>query len=224
VMIATRPDHRLGSEEMWDRAEHALKAAVEKKGFPFEIAEGEGVFYGPKIEFHLNDALGRPWQLGTIQVDFNMPERFDLSYVGEDNTQHRPVMLHRAILGSVERFLGVLIEHLGGAFPTWLAPEQVIILTVSEKFNAYAKEVQEALNKAGFRAVVDLSDDKLGAKIRAARNMRYPFLAVVGAREMQERGVALRSRDLNQDLGFMKLEAVVALIEKDAKQRSAGSQ
>jgi threonyl-tRNA synthetase len=216
VMIATRPDHRLGSDEMWDRAEQALKVAVQAKGFPFEIAEGEGVFYGPKIEFHLNDALGRPWQLGTIQVDFNMPERFGLNYVGEDNTQHRPVMLHRAILGSVERFLGVLIEHLGGAFPTWLAPEQAIILTVSEKFNQYANEVLETLKKAGIRAVADLSDDKLGAKIRSARNMRYPYIAVVGAREQEERGVALRSRDQNQDLGFMNLETVIALIAKDA--------
>lgn len=224
VKIATRPDHRLGSEEMWDRAEQALKLAVESKGLPFEIAEGEGVFYGPKIEFHLNDALGRPWQLGTIQVDFNMPERFGLSYIGEDNTQHCPVMLHRAILGSVERFLGVLIEHLGGAFPTWLSPEQVIVLTVSEKFNAYAKEVQEILKKGGVRAVVDLSDDKLGAKIRTARNMRYPYIAVVGAREAQDKGVALRSRDQNQDLGFMSLEAVIALIENDAKTRGGRSQ
>jgi threonyl-tRNA synthetase len=224
VMIATRPDHRLGSEEMWDRAEQALKLAVESKGLPFEIADGEGVFYGPKIEFHLSDALGRPWQLGTIQVDFNMPERFDLSYVGEDNIQHCPVMLHRAILGSVERFLGILIEHLGGAFPTWLSPEQVAVLTVSEKFNGYAQEVQEILKKRGVRAVVDLSDDKLGAKIRTARNMRYPYLAVVGAREAQDKGVALRSRDQNMDLGFMSLEAVIALIENDAKERGGRSQ
>jgi threonyl-tRNA synthetase len=176
---------------------------------PHEIAEGEGAFYGPKVEFHLRDALGRPWQLGTIQVDFNLPERFDLSYIGEDNAQHRPVMLHRAILGSVERFFAVLVEHVAGAFPTWLAPEQVAVLTVSEKVDAYAQELVSELRNAGIRTVSDTSSDKLGAKIRNARNLRTPYLAVVGQREADERGAALRSRDEDRDLGFMPLAAVI---------------
>jgi threonyl-tRNA synthetase len=220
VKIATRPDERLGSEEVWDRAEGSLKQAVEAKGLPFEIAEGEGVFYGPKIEFHLNDALGRPWQLGTIQVDFNLPERFDLTYVAEDNQQHRPVMLHRAIFGSVERFFGVLIEHVGGAFPTWLAPEQVVLLTVSEKVVDYAQEVLQKLNQAGIRAISDFSSDKLGAKIRSARNMRYPYLAVIGQKEAEQNGVSVRSREQNKDLGFMTLDTLIDMIRREGSPSS----
>src|SRR6185369_1467427 len=153
----------------WDVAERALIEGVESKGLKFELAEGEGAFYGPKIELHLRDALGRPWQLGTMQYDWNNPLRFGLEYVGEDNAMHQPVMLHRAMLGSVERFFGVLVEHVNGAFPTWLAPEQVAILTVSEKFVAYAEEARKELAKAGIRAIVDAANDKLGAKIRNAR-------------------------------------------------------
>jgi threonyl-tRNA synthetase len=188
---------------------------VTAKGVPFEIAEGEGAFYGPKIEFHVKDALARPWQLGTIQVDFNFPERFDLTYVGADNAYHRPVMLHRAILGSVERFMGVLIEHVGGAFPTWLAPEQVAILTVSETANAYAEEAIGILRRAGVRVVSDLSGDKLGAKIRSARNMRYPYLAVVGAKEEEGRGLSVRSRDLGAELGFVTLDQMIERIRAE---------
>jgi len=212
VVIATRPAERLGSDENWDLSESALKNAVVAKGVPVEIAEGEGAFYGPKIEFHVKDALARPWQLGTIQVDFNFPERFDLSYIGADNTSHRPVMLHRAVLGSVERFMGVLIEHVGGAFPTWLAPEQVAILTVSEKANDYATDAINVLRRAGVRVVSDLSDDKLGAKIRKARNMRYPYLAVVGAKEEEGRGLSVRSRDLGEELGFLRLDQMIERI------------
>jgi threonyl-tRNA synthetase len=215
VVIATRPAERLGGDDIWDRAEAALKNAVELRAIPYEIAEGEGAFYGPKIEFHLKDALGRSWQLGTIQADFNLPERFQLGYIGEDNSEHRPVMLHRAILGSVERFFGVLLEHVGGAFPTWLAPEQVAVLTVSEKVNAYAEQLTQALRSAGIRAVVDLSSDKLGAKIRAARLMRTPYLAVVGPKEAEQGGASLRSRDEDKDLGFLSTEAVIARISAE---------
>jgi threonyl-tRNA synthetase len=215
VVIATRPAERMGGDEIWDRAETALKNAVELREIPYEIAEGEGAFYGPKIEFHLKDALGRSWQLGTIQADFNMPERFELGYIGEDNTEHRPVMLHRAILGSVERFFGVLLEHVGGAFPTWLAPEQVAVLTVSEKVNAYAEQLTATLRSAGIRAVVDLSSDKLGAKIRAARLMRTPYLAVVGPKEAEQGGASLRSRDEDKDLGFLSTEAVITRISAE---------
>jgi threonyl-tRNA synthetase len=213
VVIATRPDEgRIGSDEVWDKAEQALEAAVKQRGVPYQLAPGEGAFYGPKIEFHLKDALGRPWQLGTIQVDFNFPERFDLSYIGEDNASHRPVMLHRAILGSLERFFAVLVEHVAGAFPTWLSPEQVAVLTVSEKVNDYANEVLRVLRSAGIRAIADTSSDKLGAKIRNARTMRLPYLAVVGQREAEQRGVSLRSRDEDKDLGFVSLDGVIERI------------
>jgi threonyl-tRNA synthetase len=215
VVIATRPDERLGADEIWDKAEHACQAAVEHRGLPYDLAAGEGAFYGPKIEFHLKDALGRPWQLGTIQVDFNLPERFDLAYIGEDNAAHRPVMLHRAILGSVERFFAVLVEHVGGAFPTWLAPEQVSILTVSEKVNDYATELLGLLRGAGIRAIADMSADKLGAKIRNARNMRLPYQAVVGQREAEQRGVSLRSRDEDKDLGFVALDVLTERIRAE---------
>jgi len=216
VVIATRPEVRLGDDAVWDRSEGALITAVKAKGLPYEIAEGEGAFYGPKIEFHLHDALSRPWQLGTIQVDYNMPERFDLAYIGEDNGSHRPIMLHRAILGSIERFLGVLIEHVAGAFPTWLSPEQVAILTVTEKVNDYAKEVEQILRDAGIRVITDLSSDKLGAKIRAARNLRVPYLAVVGQKEVQDRGLSVRSRDQNAELGFLTLDDFIARVRGEA--------
>ena len=216
LVLATRPDDRLGGDDVWDRAERALEDAIRAKQLPYEIAEGEGAFYGPKIELHLKDAIGRSWQLATIQADFNLPERFELSYVGEDNHAHRPVMLHRAILGSVERFFGVLTEHVGGAFPTWLAPEQVAVLTVSEKFNAYAEEVVALCASRGLRAVANTSSDKLGAKIRAARLMRVPYLAIVGGREVEGRGLSLRSRDEDKDLGFMPLDEVVARLENEA--------
>ena len=203
VVVATRPEKRLGNDEEWDLAEAALVQAVEAKGLPHEIAEGEGAFYGPKIEFHLKDALKRPWQLGTIQADFVLPRRFGLEYVGADNTTHRPVMLHRAILGSVERFFAVLVEHVGGRFPVWLAPEQATVLTVSQRFNDYGEQVVERLRAAGHRVTSNLSDEKLGAKIRSARLMRVPYLLVVGGDEAERGGVAVRSRDENRDLGFM---------------------
>ncbi len=215
VVVATRPEKRIGSDESWERAERALEEAVKSQGVAYDIAEGEGAFYGPKIEFHLKDAIGRPWQLGTIQCDFNMPERFDLSYVGDDNQPHRPVMLHRAILGSVERFFGLLVEHVGGAFPTWLAPEQITLLTVSERFDDYAREALAKLRAAGIRAIADLSSDKLGAKIRSARLMRIPYLGVIGEKEQQAGGVALRSRDQNEDLGLLPLDTVIARIRAE---------
>jgi threonyl-tRNA synthetase len=216
VVIATRPDQRLGDDSVWDLSEAAVLTAVQDKKLPYEIAAGEGAFYGPKIEFHLRDALGRPWQLGTIQVDFNLPARFGLTYIDRENTAQQPVMLHRAILGSIERFFGVLIEHTAGAFPTWLAPEQVAILTVSEKVNDYAGEVAAILKQAGLRVLSDTSSDKLGAKIRAARNLRVPYLAVVGQKEAEGRGVSVRSRDQNAELGFLTLESFIARVRAEA--------
>lgn len=210
IVIATRPDERLGSDEIWDKGEKALMDGVEAKGLTYDIAEGEGAFYGPKVEFHLKDAIGRPWQLGTIQADFNLPERFDLTYIGADNTTHRPVMLHRAILGSVERFFGVLLEHVGGNFPTWLAPEQITLVTVASDFDEYALKAAAELRAAGFRVSVDVSNERLGAKIRNARLTRVPYIGVIGAKEQEGHGLAVRSRDENQDLGFIALDDVKA--------------
>lgn len=208
IAIATRPDERLGDDAIWDKAEQALIAGVEAKGLPYEILEGEGAFYGPKVEFHLKDALGRPWQLGTVQADFTLPERFELEYVGADNDRHRPVMLHRAVLGSVERFYAVLIEHVAGKFPTWLAPEQLRIVTVASDFDAFAHEAAAELRKAGVRVTVDDSNERLGAKIRAARLMRVPYVGVVGGKEVEARGLGVRSRDENKDIGLLTLDQV----------------
>ena len=206
IKLATRPEKRIGSDDLWDRAEHALAEALKHAGLAFEVLPGEGAFYGPKLEFHIEDALKRSWQLGTIQLDYGLPEKFDLEYVGADGQQHRPVMLHRAILGSLERFMSLFIEHTAGAFPVWLAPEQAAIVTVSEKQNAYAEEVARFLRGQGFRVTVDLSADKLGAKIRNARLLRVPYVCVVGDKEAENRQVAPRSRDLNKDLGPMALD------------------
>ncbi|MFO0680948.1 MAG: threonine--tRNA ligase [Sandaracinus sp.] len=212
VVIATRPEKRMGTDEMWDRAERALIEGVKARNLAYEIAEGEGAFYGPKIEFHLKDAIGRPWQLGTMQYDPNMPQSFDLTYVAQDNTRPRPVMLHRAILGSIERFFGLLIEHVNGAFPTWLAPEQIALLSVSEKSEAWTLEAADILRKQGVRVTVDTSPDKLGAKVRNARNMRIPYRAVVGEKEAETRSLALTQRDGNQELGALPIEEVVKRI------------
>jgi threonyl-tRNA synthetase len=216
IKLATRPEKRVGTDEEWDRAEAALEQAVKAMGLPFERLPGEGAFYGPKLEFHIEDALKRPWQLGTIQVDYQLPKRFELEYVGADGAQHQPVMLHRAILGSLERFMSLYIEHTAGAFPVWLAPEQAVIVTVSEKQTAYAQEVVALLRTQGFRVTADLSADKLGAKIRNARLMRVPYICVVGDKEAANRQVAPRSRDLNKDLGTMPLEEFVQRLTAEA--------
>lgn len=215
IKLATRPEKRIGTDEMWDLAESALEKALIDAGLTYEITPGEGAFYGPKLEFHVRDALKRSWQLGTIQVDYSMPERFGLEYVGSDGAMHRPVMLHRAILGSVERFMGVYIEHCGGAFPLWIAPEQVILVTVSEKQTQYGQEALEYLRSRGIRAVADLSADKLGAKIRNARMMRYPYLGIIGDREAEGRLIAPRSREAGE-LEPMALESFADRILAEA--------
>lgn len=217
IKLATRPDKRLGTSEQWDLAEGALEGALRRNGLEFEIAQGEGAFYGPKYEFHVEDALKRSWQVGTLQVDYALPDRFELEYTGPDGAAKRPVMLHRAIYGSLERFFSVYLEHIGGAFPLWLAPEQAVIVTVSEKQVAYATEVAAVMRAAGLRAVVDAGPDKLGAKIRNARLLRVPYVVVVGDREAAERKVAPRSRDLNKDLGSMPLEDLVARLTEEAR-------
>ncbi len=216
IYIATRPEKRLGDDSVWDASEQALIEGVKAKGLPFEIAEGEGAFYGPKVEFHLKDAIGRSWQLGTIQADFNLPERFDLGYIGADNSMHRPVMLHRAIFGSLERFMGVLIEHLGGNFPVWLAPTQLKIVTVASDFDDYAKESARKLRALGFRVEADTSAERLGAKIRSARLDRIPYIGVVGAKERDAGGLQVRSRDLGEDIGLLSIEEMEAKLRAES--------
>jgi len=204
IKLATRPEKRIGSDEEWDRAEGALEVGLKAAGLPFGFSPGEGAFYGPKVEFHVQDALKRSWQLGTIQFDPNLPQRFDLSYVGDDGKEHRPIMLHRAILGSLERFFAVYLEHCGGNFPVWIAPKQAIVLTVSEKVDDYAKKVHAALVAKGLRVDLDDSADKLGAKIRNARLARYPYLLVVGQKEAETGTVGVRSRE-EGELGAISL-------------------
>jgi threonyl-tRNA synthetase len=217
IKLATRPpaDKRFGGDAEWDSSERALAQGLERRGLPFEVSPGEGAFYGPKIEFHVQDALKRSWQLGTIQYDSNLPNRFELSYVGEDGKEHRPVMLHRAIFGSLERFFGVYLEHCGGSFPMWLAPKQAIVLTVSEKSDAYAGQVVDRLRAKGLRIEADFSSDKLGAKIRNARLWRAPYLLVVGPKEAEADAVGVRSRDAGE-LGAIKVDELGARLLAEA--------
>ncbi len=207
--LSTRPPQRIGSDELWDRAEGALRSALEARGLDYRIDPGEGTFYGPKIDLHMTDALGRGWQLGTIQLDYQMPERFALTYVGDDNAEHRPVMIHRALMGSFERFIGILIEHYGGDFPFWLAPLQVAVLPVADRHLAYARTVAERLRAEGLRAEVDERSESVGRKIRAAELQKVPYMLVVGDAEERERTVAVRRRGRG-DVGRLSLEAFVA--------------
>ncbi len=204
--LSTRPEKRIGADEVWDRAEAALAAALEKRGTPYTVNPGDGAFYGPKIDFHVHDALGRSWQLGTIQLDYQMPDRFGLAYVAADGGEHRPVMIHRAMLGSVERFLAILIEQTSGAFPLWLAPVQAVVLPVSEKFADYGERVRAELAAAGVRAELDARNEKLGYKIREAQLQKVPYMLVVGAREQDEGTVSVRRRS-GADLGAMPATA-----------------
>jgi len=190
--LSTRPAKRIGSEEMWDRAEGALAGALEAEGLAYELNPGDGAFYGPKIDLHMKDSIGRSWQLGTVQLDYSMPERFDLSYIGADNAEHRPVMIHRALLGSFERFIGILIEHYAGELPLWLAPLQAIVLPVSDRFNEYGEGVLQALRALGLRAELDGRGESIGRKIREAELRRVPYMLVVGEREAQAGSVAVR--------------------------------
>jgi threonyl-tRNA synthetase len=216
VKLATRPDKRIGSDELWDRAEKALADGLDQAGLKFEYLPGEGAFYGPKIEFHVKDALKRSWQLGTMQYDPNMPERFKLGYIAEDGKEHTPVMLHRAIFGSIERFFSVYLEHCAGNYPVWIAPKQAIILTVSEKVDAYAYAVRDRLVAKGLRVDIDASADKLGAKIRNARLARYPYLCVVGQKEAESDAVGVRSREKGE-LGAIPVEQFAATLVEESK-------
>jgi threonyl-tRNA synthetase len=215
--VATRPANRIGSDEAWDRAEEALKQALTRSGVPFGISPGEGAFYGPKVEYSLKDGIGRVWQCGTIQVDFFMPQRLGAEYVGEDNARHTPVMLHRAIVGSMERFLGILIEHHAGAFPLWLAPVQVAVLSITERQAEYAQRVASRMKAAGYRVVADVRNEKISYKIREHSLQKLPYQLVVGDKEMQATTVAVRTRS-GEDLGAMSLER---LLERLAAERDS---
>ena len=215
VELSTRPDKSIGTDEQWERAEGALREALERQGREYEVSPGEGTFYGPKIDFHVTDALGRSWQCGTCQIDFQMPERFELDYRGEDNAEHRPVMIHRALLGSMERFAGILIEHYGGRFPFWLAPIQVAVLPVADRHNDYAAEVAETLREAGLRPRVDDRSESVGKKIRDAELSKAPCMFVVGDREQEAGEVAIRSHE-EGDLGTMALAEVIERLVEQA--------
>lgn len=214
IELSTRPEESLGTDEQWELATNGLKKALDTSGKKYKINEGDGAFYGPKIDFHLEDCLGRTWQCGTIQLDFQMPERFDLTYVGEDGEKHRPVMIHRVVLGSIERFIGILTEHFAGAFPLWLAPEQVRILPISDRLQPEAMKIQEALKEAGVRVSVDTRSEKMGYKIREAQLKKVPYMLVIGDKEVQTGTVSVRSRS-EGDLGAMSLAEVMEMIHSE---------
>jgi threonyl-tRNA synthetase len=218
IKLSTRPENRVGSDAVWDKAEHALEQALNAKDLDWELQPGEGAFYGPKIEFSLKDCLGRVWQCGTIQVDFSMPGRLDATYVADDGSKQVPVMLHRAILGSLERFIGILIEEYAGAFPAWLAPRQVMVMGITDKQSEYVQQIAQQLKNQGFRADTDLRNEKIGFKIREHTLRRVPYLIVVGDREAQENAVAVRTRK-GEDLGAMSLESFVSLLQEDVASR-----
>ena len=219
IELSTMPEDHMGDEETWRMAEATLKAAIEELGKPYEINEGDGAFYGPKLDFHLSDSIGRTWQCGTIQLDFQMPERFELEYVGEDGQKHRPVMIHRALLGSIERFIGVITEHFAGAFPTWLAPVQVKVMTITDRSRDWAVEVAKRLDAAGIRVETDLRNEKIGYKIREAQSQKIPYMLVIGDKEAEAGAVAVRTRT-GGDKGAMPLDEFEAMILEQIKMRS----
>lgn len=218
VELSTKPEKAMGSDEIWDLATNALKEALAAKGMDFKINEGDGAFYGPKIDFHLMDCLGRTWQCGTIQLDFLMPEKFDLTYVGEDGQKHRPVMIHRVVFGSIERFIGILVEHFAGALPVWLSPVQAKIMTVTDRSKQYAEKVADRLKEKGVRVEVDARNEKIGYKIREAQVEKVPYMLVVGDKEMESGTVAVRKRG-EGDKGAVSADDFVALITKEIKEK-----
>ena len=214
IKLSTRPEVRVGSDSVWDRSEAALENAIKNLDLPYEISEGDGAFYGPKLDFVLTDALQREWQCGTLQADFNLPERLDTNYVGEDGAKHRPVMLHRAILGSFERFIGILIEHYAGSLPVWLSPIQVVVMNITDKHSKFAKEVTDSLEKNGFRVKSDLRNEKITYKIRDHSMHKVPYLLVVGDRELKENTISVRARGA-KDLGSMSVKEFSRMLSKD---------
>ncbi len=214
VELSTRPEDSMGSDEEWNLAEESLRGALEELNLNYIVNEGDGAFYGPKIDFHLEDSIGRTWQCGTIQLDFQLPQRFELEYIGKDGEKHRPIVIHRVIFGSIERFIGILIEHFAGKFPTWLAPVQVKILPISDKFNDYCEEIKNKLKLNGIRVEVDNRTEKIGYKIREARNERVPYIIIAGEKEEKEKLISLRSRK-NGDEGSFQLEELIERISNE---------
>ena len=218
VELSTRPEDSMGSDEEWNMAERSLKEALDEGGLDYKINEGDGAFYGPKIDFHIEDSLGRSWQCGTIQLDFQLPQRFELEYIGSDGEKHRPIVIHRVIFGSIERFIGILIEHFAGKFPVWLAPVQVKVLPISDNFVEYGSEVIGKLREAGIRCEIDNRSEKIGYKIREARNERVPYMIIVGEQEKTHGNISLRSRE-GGDEGSTSLEEFIARVQKEEKEK-----
>lgn len=216
--LSTRPEASMGSDEDWELAEGSLKSALDELNLDYKVNEGDGAFYGPKIDFHLEDSIGRTWQCGTIQLDFQLPQRFELEYMGSDGEKHKPIVIHRVIFGSIERFMGILIEHFAGKFPTWLAPVQVKILPISNKFNDYAEKVKKQLSAEGIRIEMDSRDEKIGYKIREARNERVPYMIILGEKEEKENKISLRSRK-NEDEGSLELAELIERINKEVNNK-----
>ncbi len=219
VELSTKPEDSMGSDEDWDLATNSLKEALDEKGLKYVVNEGDGAFYGPKIDFHLEDCIGRTWQCGTIQLDFQMPQKFDLCYIGSDSEKHRPIMIHRVIFGSIERFIAILIEHFAGKFPAWLAPVQVKVLPIADKFHNYAERTVSKLKAAGIRVEFDTRNEKIGYKIREAQLEKVPYMLIIGEKEMDSDTVSVRSRDQG-DLGGQKLQVFIEKLNKEIKERS----
>ena len=218
VELSTRPEDSMGSDEEWNMAERSLKEALDEGGLDYKINEGDGAFYGPKIDFHIEDSLGRSWQCGTIQLDFQLPQRFELEYIGSDGEKHRPIVIHRVIFGSIERFIGILIEHFAGKFPVWISPIQVKVLPISDSFMEYGHEVIDKLRKYGIRCEIDNRSEKIGYKIREARNERVPYMIIVGEKEKNHGNISLRSRDMGEE-GSTSLEEFITRVLKEDQEK-----
>jgi len=216
IKLSTRPETRVGSDDVWDRAESSLEAAIKNLGYPYKIDEGDGAFYGPKLDFVLTDAIGRDWQCGTFQLDFNLPERLNAEYVGEDGNKNNPVMIHRAVLGSFERFIGILIENYAGKLPFWLAPQQVVIASIISDVNDYSVEIMNLLKKEGIRAEVDLRNEKISYKVREHSSKKVPIILAIGKNEKNDRTVSIR-RIGSKDTSVLKLDDVIQEISKENK-------
>ncbi|MEW6695963.1 MAG: threonine--tRNA ligase [Bacillota bacterium] len=219
VELSTRPEKSMGSDEMWENATNSLRDALEAKNVTYKVNEGDGAFYGPKIDFHLTDSLGRTWQCGTIQLDFQMPERFDLTYVGEDGQKHRPVMIHRVVFGSIERFIGILTEHFAGAFPVWLAPVQVRVMPITDKHHGYARELVKKMEAQEIRVELDARNEKINYKIREAQTQKIPYMLVIGDREMEQGAVALRQRGKG-DVGAIQADEFIRMVQDNIKNKT----
>jgi threonyl-tRNA synthetase len=220
LKFATRPEQRVGTDDMWDRAEQALRSALEATGMPYELKEGDGAFYGPKIDFDVHDSIGRAWQLGTIQLDYAAPERFDLSYVGEDNAAHRPVIIHRAVSGSFERFMAILIEHFAGAFPVWLSPEQIRVIPIADDFRPVAEQLVARFRAKGLRASVDARNETLNYRIRDGEMQKVPYMSVIGQREADEQTVALRVRGAGRKQEILSVNDFEARVLDEVRTRA----